>query len=39
MNALWVYAYVVMPLIVVAMGYAAVWLTDPARSRRNGPAE
>ena len=43
MNGLWVYAYVVMPIVVVALGYAAVrWderdLHNPA-DKRHGPAE
>lgn len=28
MTGLWLYAYVALPLIVVAMGYAAVRLTE-----------
>jgi hypothetical protein len=42
-NGLWVYAYIVMPIVVVALGYAAVrWderdLHNPV-DKRHGPAE
>lgn len=33
MTGLWLYAYVALPLIVVAMGYAAVRLTDSSPLR------
>ena len=29
MNGLWLYAYIALPAIVVAMGYAAVRLSEP----------
>ena len=38
MTGLWIYAYVVLPLVIVAMGYAAVRLTEPAHHKA-GPAE
>jgi hypothetical protein len=43
MNGLWIYAYVIMPIIVVALGYAAVrWderdLHGPA-DKHHGSAE
>ncbi len=37
MTGLWLYAYVVLPCIVVAVGYAAVRLTE--RGPHAGPAE
>ncbi len=30
MNALWIFAYVVLPLVVVAMGYGAMRLNERA---------
>ena len=39
MTGLWLYAYVVMPLVVIAMGYAAVRLTEPKHPPHAGPAE
>ena len=32
MTGLWLYAYVALPIIVVAMGYLAVHLTDERHS-------
>ncbi len=37
MTGLWIYAYVVLPLIVVAMGYAAMKLAERDTARH--PAE
>ncbi len=36
MTTLWIYAYVVLPLVIIAMGYAATRLDGP---RHSGPAE
>jgi hypothetical protein len=39
MTGLWLYAYVVLPVVVIAMGYAAVRLTEPKHPPHAGPAE
>lgn len=31
MNGLWIYAYVVLPIVVVGMGYLALRLNERAR--------
>ncbi len=36
MTALWIYAYVILPLVVIAMGYGATRLDRP---RHSDPAE
>lgn len=36
MTTLWIYAYVVLPLVILAMGYAATRLDHP---HHPGPAE
>ncbi len=28
MTELWLFAYVVLPIVVIAMGYGAVWLNE-----------
>lgn len=38
MTGLWLYAYVVLPIVVIAMGYAAMRLTEPKHPHA-GPAE
>lgn len=39
MIGLWIYAYVVLPVVVVAMGYAALRLSAPRHPPHAGPAE
>lgn len=38
MTGLWLHAYVALPVVVIAMGYAAVRLTEP-KGPHAGPAE